>query len=93
MEENGNIMEENENYMEEWEDIDMEENDDNMEEEDDNTEGGLTLYQLSTSAIVRNFSAHREGILRCPDKILFDVFYQVFTKNIITIKNCITSDD
>ena len=92
MEENGNIMEENDNDMEEWEDIDMEENDDIMEEED-NTEEGLTLYQLSTSAIVLNFSAHREGILRCPDKILFDVFYQVFTKNIITIKNRITSDD
>ena len=48
-----------------------------MEESSDNTEGEFSLYQLSTSAVVRNFSVLRSGALRCPDNILFDVFYQV----------------
>ena len=92
MEENGNIMEEDINIIEENDNI-MEENDnimeenDEMMEEDDNTGGGLSLYQLSTAAIVRNFSPLRDEILRCPEKILFDVFYQVLIENIITRKN------
>lgn len=71
-------MEENDNIMEEDNDLMEEEEEDNIMEEDDNTGGGLSLYQLSASAIVCNFSTLRDGILQCPDKILLDVFYQVF---------------
>ena len=54
-------------------------------EESDNTEEELSLYQLSTSAIVRNFSALRDDILQCSDKILFDVFYQVFHQKTVSL--------
>ena len=74
-------MEGNENFMEDYDNI-MEGIDHIMEEDNNimecnNTEEGLSLYQLSTSAIVSNFTALRDEILQCPEKVLFDVFYQV----------------
>ena len=74
-------MEGNEDFIEDYNNI-MEGDDHIMEENEhimecSNTEGGLSLYQLSTSAIVSNFTALRDEILQCPEKVLFDVFYQV----------------
>ena len=40
-----------------------------------------TLYTLSTSAIIKNFTKLRQGLDLCPENIIFDVIYEVFQRD------------
>jgi len=40
-----------------------------------------TLYALSTSAIIKNFTKLRQGLDLCPENIIFDVIYEVFQRD------------
>jgi len=42
---------------------------------------GDTLYNLATSAVIKNFSKLRNGLELCPENILFDVIYQIYSRN------------
>ena len=44
-----------------------------------------TLYQLSTSAIIKNFLKLRHGLDLCPENIIFDVIFEVFQRSKIDL--------
>jgi len=39
-----------------------------------------TLYRLATSAVIENFPKLRIGLELCPETILFDVVYEIYTR-------------
>ena len=42
---------------------------------------GESLYNLATSAVIRNFPKLRNGLDGFPEPILFDIMYQIFLRN------------
>jgi len=50
-----------------------------MSKEVDNR--GTSLYDLSTTAVIKNFSKLRHGLNMCPENIHFDVIYSIYKRN------------
>ena len=44
-----------------------------------------SLYSHATGAVIQNFAHFRHGLDRCPENILFDVFYEIHKRSMVDL--------